>query len=142
MNTARAAGVDSPTLYVFIPRKAKDELANAIAAAQAAEQTIAAKGAPGTPEGQLARQSMESRRVLATQQRDQLAKEIVSASKVYQGGASELLQLALDEKLESGVPKNRSSASSLASRMLILPHLPGRPLSNVLAMVQTIPSPR
>jgi hypothetical protein len=106
VNTARAAGVDSPTLYVFIPRKAKDELANAIAAAQAAEQTIAAKGAPGTPEGQLARQSMESRRVLATQQRDQLAKEIVSASKVYQGGASELLQLALDEKLKWGAEES------------------------------------
>ena len=106
VNTARAAGVDSPTLYVFIPRKAKDELANAIAAAQAAEQTIAAKGAPGTPEGQLARQSMESRRVLATQQRDQLVKEIVAASKVYQGGASELLQLALDEKLKWGAEES------------------------------------
>lgn len=106
VNIARSAGVDSPTLYVFIPRKAKDELANAIAAAQAAEQTIAAKGAPGTPEGQLARQSMESRRVLATQQRDQLVKEIVSASKVYQGGASELLQLALDEKLKWGAEES------------------------------------
>ena len=28
VNTARAAGVDNPTLYVFIPRKAKDELLN------------------------------------------------------------------------------------------------------------------
>lgn len=106
VNIARAAGVDSPTLYVFIPRKAKDELANAIAAAQAAEQTMAAKGAPATPEGQLARQSMESRRVLATQQRDQLVREIVSASKVYQGGASELLQLALDEKLKWGAEES------------------------------------
>jgi hypothetical protein len=106
VNIARAAGVDSPTLYVFIPRKAKPELETAIAAAQAAEQTIAAKGAPATPQGQLARQSMESRRVLATQQRHQLVKEIVSVSKVYQGGASELLQLALDEKLRSGAEES------------------------------------
>ena len=106
VNTARAAGVDNPTLYVFIPRKAKDELLNAIAAAQAAEQTISAKGAPSTPEGQLARQSMESRRVLAAQQRDSLVREIVSAAKVYQGGASELLHLTLDEKLKAGAEES------------------------------------
>jgi hypothetical protein len=106
VNTARAAGVDNPTLYVFIPRKAKDELANSVAAAQAAEQTIATKGAPATPEGQLARQSMDSRRVLATQQRSQLVREIVSAAKVYQGGASELLQLTLDEKLKTGAEES------------------------------------
>lgn len=106
VNAARTAGVDNPTLYVFIPRKAKDELANAIAAAQAAEQTIAAKGAPATPEGQLARQSMESRRVLATQQRDQLVREIVAAGKAYQGGGSELLHLTLDEKLKNGAEES------------------------------------
>lgn len=106
VNAARTAGVDNPTLYVFIPRKAKDELANAIAAAQAAEQTIAAKGAPATAEGQLARQSMESRRVLATQQRDQLVREIVAAAKAFQGGGSEFLQLTLDEKLKTGAEES------------------------------------
>ena len=44
--------------------------------------------------------------MLATQQRDQLVKEIVSASKVYQGGASELLQLALEEKLKWGAEES------------------------------------
>ena len=106
VNTARAAGVDNPTLYVFIPRKAKDDLLNAIAAAQASEQTISAKGAPSTPEGQLARQSMESRKVLAVQQRDNLVRDIVSAAKVYQGGASELLHLTLDEKLKAGAEES------------------------------------
>jgi hypothetical protein len=106
VNTARAAGVDNPTLYVFIPRKAKDDLLNAIAAAQASEQTISAKGAPSTPEGQLARQSMESRKVLAVQQRDNLVRDIVAAAKVYQGGASELLHLTLDEKLKAGAEES------------------------------------
>lgn len=106
VNTARAAGVDNPTLYVFIPRKAKDELLNAIAAAQAAEQTINAKGVPSSPEGQLARQSMESRRALAVQQRDSLVRDIVSAAKVYQGGGSELLHLTLDEKLKAGAEES------------------------------------
>ncbi len=102
LNAARGAGVDSPILYVFIPRKSRDELLNAIATAQAADQTIHAKGAPATPEGQLARQSMESRRALAVQQRDNLVKEIVAGAKAFQGGGSELLQLTLEEKLKTG----------------------------------------
>jgi hypothetical protein len=106
VNTARAAGVNDPTLYVFIPRKAKDDLLNAIAAAQAAEQTVNAMCAPSTPEGQLARQSMESRRMLAVQQRDHLIRDIVGAAKVYQGGASELLHLTLDEKLKAGAAES------------------------------------
>ena len=77
---ARAAGGDSPILFVFIPRKSPDELRASICAAQAAEQTIGAKGAPSGDEGQLARQSMESRRALAVQQRDALVREIVAGA--------------------------------------------------------------
>ncbi|MCZ2152495.1 MAG: hypothetical protein LC114_01125, partial [Bryobacterales bacterium] len=61
LNAARAVGVNSATLFVFIPRKSRDELLNVIATEHAAEQTLNAKGAPATPEGQVARQSMESR---------------------------------------------------------------------------------
>lgn len=102
LNAARAAGVSSPVLFVFIPRKSRDELLNAIATEQAAEQTLNAKGVPSTPEGQLARQSMESRYQLARHQRELLVAEIVSASKVFQGGGNELLQLTLEEKLRAG----------------------------------------
>ena len=102
VNTARAAGLSSPVLFVFIPRKSRDELLNAIATEQAAQQTLDAKGNPSTPEGQLARQSMESRYQLAKRQREMLVAEIVSGAKVFQGGGSELLQLTLEEKLRAG----------------------------------------
>jgi hypothetical protein len=102
LNAARAAGVSSPVLFVFIPRKSRDELLNAIATEQAAEQTLNAKGVPSTPEGQLARQSMESRYQLARRQRELLVAEIVSAAKVFQGGGNELLPLTLEEKLRAG----------------------------------------
>ena len=102
LNAARAAGVSSPVLFVFIPRKSRDELLNAIATEQAAEQTLNAKGVPSTPEGQLARQSMESRFQLARRQREVLVAEIVSTAKVFQGGGNELLQLTLEEKLRAG----------------------------------------
>jgi hypothetical protein len=102
LNAARAAGTSSPVLFVFIARKSRDELLNAIATEQAAEQTLNAKGVPSTPEGQLARQSMESRYQLAKHQREMLVAEIVSGAKVFQGGGHELLQLTLDEKLRAG----------------------------------------
>jgi len=102
LSVARAVGVNSPMLLVFIPRKSRDELLNLIATETAAEQTISAKGAPATPEGQVARQSMDSRYRLAKQQREMLVAEMVAGTKVFQGGGNELLQLSLDEKLRSG----------------------------------------
>jgi len=102
LNAARAVGLQSPMLFVFIPRKSRDELLNLIATEQAAELTMNAKGSPVTPEGQVARQSMESRYRLAKQEREALVAEIVASTKVFQGGGSELLQLSLDEKLRAG----------------------------------------
>ena len=91
-----------PYLYVFVPRKSRDELLNAISTEQAAEQTINAKGVPSGEAGQLAKQSMESRRQLAEKQRKDLVLEIVAGAKVFQGGGNELLQLTLEEKLKTG----------------------------------------
>ncbi len=102
LNAARGVGVNSPMLFVFIPGKSRDELLGSIATEQAAEQTIQAKGVPSTPEGQLARQSMESRHALAKRQREVLVAEIVGGTKVFQGGGNELLQLSLDEKIRAG----------------------------------------
>ncbi len=102
VNTARATGVNSPVLFVFIPRKSRDELLNAIATEQAAEQTMNAKGIPATPEGEVARQSMESRYLLAKRQREALVSEIVGGAKVFQGGGNELLQLTPEDKIRAG----------------------------------------
>ncbi len=102
VNAARAAGMNSPVLFVFIPRKSRDELLNVIATEQAAEQTLNAKGVPATPEGQVARQSMESRHLLAKGQREVLVADIVAGAKVFQGGGNEMLQLTLEEKVRAG----------------------------------------
>jgi hypothetical protein len=57
------------------------------------------KGVPTTREGEEAKQSMESRRALATRHRDALIKQIVDNAKVFQGGGAELLQLTLAERV-------------------------------------------
>lgn len=99
LDAARAAGTDSPTVFVFLPRQAADELRKLIVDAEAAQQTIDAKGIPTTREGEEAKHSMESRRNAAVRQREELIKQIVGNAKVFQGGGSELLQASLEERV-------------------------------------------
>ena len=100
-DAAIAAGLDSPTICVFIPKKSREELLSEIATYEAANQTIQAKGAPATQEGELAKSAMESRRKLAEAARNTLIKEIVGAAKVFRGGGSEVFDLTLDAKLKT-----------------------------------------
>ncbi|MCA3011281.1 MAG: BREX system P-loop protein BrxC [Myxococcaceae bacterium] len=99
LDAARAAGTDSPSLFVHVPRQAADELRTLIVDAEAAQQTIDAKGTPTTREGEEAKHSMESRRNAAVRQRDELIKQIVANAKVFQGGGSELLHLMLEDRI-------------------------------------------
>jgi hypothetical protein len=100
-DAAIAAGIDSPIINVFIPKKSREDLLSAIATFEAAHQTIQAKGAPATQEGELAKSAMESRKKLAETTRNNLTNEIVGAAKVFRGGGSEVFGLALDAKLKS-----------------------------------------
>lgn len=99
LDAARAAGTDSPTVFVFLPRQAADELRKLIVDAESAQQTIDAKGTPTTREGEEAKHSMESRRNAAVRQRDELIKQVVANAKVFQGGGSELLQASLEDRV-------------------------------------------
>lgn len=101
-DAARRLGNESPVLTAFLPRKSPDELRDAIAAFQAAEQTLLTRGIPGTDAGKLARRAMENRRDLARQRRDALIAEIVAAGTVWQGGGNSLLPITFTEKLKAG----------------------------------------
>src|ERR1051325_3361498 len=102
LGAARTAGSDSPILYVFIPRQSAEDLRRLVIDADAAQQTLDAKGTPSSAEGLEARQSLISRRDLAVRERDELVRQIVANAKVFQGGGSELLQLTLAEKIVEG----------------------------------------
>ena len=99
LEAARAAGTDSPTVFVFVPRQAADELRKLIVDGEAAQQTIDARGTPTTREGEEAKHSTESRRSIAVRQRDEISKQVVANAKVFQGGGSELLQATLEERV-------------------------------------------
>lgn len=100
VDAARTAGATSPILYVFIERQSADDLRRLIVEAEAARQTLDAKGNPTGDEGREARQSMESRYARATGDRDRLVHEIVANAKVFQGGGSEVIRITLDERIK------------------------------------------
>jgi hypothetical protein len=100
-DAARSAGNDNPTVFVLIPRQSADDLRRLIVEADAAQQTLDTKGNPTTPEGQEARQSMDSRRARAVAERDRLVREIIDNTKIYQGGGSEVLLSSLEERVKA-----------------------------------------
>jgi hypothetical protein len=101
VEAARTAGPDSPLVCVFLPRQSAEDLRRLVVEAEAAQQTLDTRGHPTTPEGQEARQSMESRRAAAVEKRDRLIKDIVANAKVFQGGGSEVLSTTLEDKVRS-----------------------------------------
>lgn len=97
VDAAHVAGLDNPTVFVFIPRHSADDLKRLIV--DAAQQTLDSRGNPSTDEGREARQSMESRRTRSVAERDMLVNEITHHAKVFQGGGNEVLCLEFADKL-------------------------------------------
>lgn len=102
VDAARAAGTDSPILFVFVPKAEADKLREQIIRAEAARSTVDYKGVPSTPEGQEARNSMTTRLNDAERARDQLISQIASSARVFKGGGTELFNLTLSEKVREG----------------------------------------
>ncbi|RLB14174.1 MAG: BREX system P-loop protein BrxC, partial [Deltaproteobacteria bacterium] len=98
---ARAAGTDSPVIYVYVPKVSADDLKKAIIEYEAAKTTIEFKGTPTTPEGQEARDSMATRMGSAEVARNSIIQDVINAAKVIQGGGQERFDLTLKEKVNS-----------------------------------------
>ena len=97
---ARAAGPDSPTIHVFVPKSRADALARLIAARSAAHDTLEYKGVPSTHEGIEARQGMETRRAEAENGLRALVADVVGGARVLQGGGNERLESTLSGKVK------------------------------------------
>ncbi len=101
-NEARRLGADDPTLHVHLPRRSADVLRGHVLDAEAARQVLDHHGVPASPEGQEARESMESRRARAAQERDAIVRDVLRAATVLQGGGTEVFGDSLGEKLKTG----------------------------------------
>lgn len=97
---ARRRGHEDPVIHVFL-QKPSGDLKARIVEAEAARLVLDAKGMPTEPaEAREACESMRSRLKAAEGARDELIRDLVASSKVYQGGGNEVYGESLRAKLE------------------------------------------
>lgn len=94
---ARQAGNQSPTVFVFIPKRSADDLRHHLIDYKAASATLDKRGVPNTPEGTEARAAMETTRQTAEGRIRELLAEAFSGARVFQGGGNEILGNDLQE---------------------------------------------
>ncbi|MFH1418839.1 MAG: BREX system P-loop protein BrxC [Planctomycetota bacterium] len=100
VNDARAAGSESPVIFVYIPKANADDFQKAIVQYEAAKSTLDFKGTPTTPEGCEARDAIATRMATAEATRNQIIRDVINEAKVFQGGGHECLALTLAVKVQ------------------------------------------
>ncbi|MBF0101465.1 MAG: BREX system P-loop protein BrxC [Desulfobacterales bacterium] len=91
------AGNQSPTIFVFIPKRSADDLRHYLIDFKAATATLDKRGFPNTPEGIEARSAMETTKQTAEAKIKELLDESFSGSRVFQGGGNEIIGNNLQE---------------------------------------------
>ncbi|MBM9537894.1 BREX system P-loop protein BrxC [Desulfobulbus alkaliphilus] len=94
---SRQAGNQSPTVFVFIPKRSADDLRHHLINYKAASATLDKRGVPNTPEGTEARAAMETTKQAAEGKIGELLIETFSGARVFQGGGNEILGNDLQE---------------------------------------------
>jgi hypothetical protein len=94
---SRQAGNQSPTVFVFIPKRSADDLRHHLIDCKAASATLDKRGVANTPEGTEARAAMETTRQTAEGKIRELLEEAFSGARVFQGGGNEVLGNGLQE---------------------------------------------
>ena len=100
LNDARAAGVDSPLLFGYLPRLHHEELKQAIASHIAAQETLDAHGPAATPEAIEARKAVETHLEVARHRIQELLGQIIGGAKVFLGGGQEANGIELADKVQ------------------------------------------
>lgn len=94
---ARQAGLQSPTVFVFIPKRSADDLRHYLIDFKAASATLDKRGAPNSAEGTEARSAMETTKQTAEGKLRELLQDAFSGAHVFQGGGNEILGNSLPE---------------------------------------------
>jgi hypothetical protein len=94
---ARQGGNQSPTIFVFIPKRSADDLRHHVINYKAATATLDKRGVPNSPEGTEARAAMETTKQAAEGKIKELLDEAFSGARVFQGGGNEIPGNALQD---------------------------------------------
>jgi len=97
---AQAAGNDSPMLFGYLPRTAHEELRQNLASMIAAKDTIENHGPPTTGEAIQAADAIKTRQRVAEQAVNGAIRQVMTGSKVFLGGGSEITGLELVDRVE------------------------------------------
>jgi hypothetical protein len=101
LNDARAAGVESPLLFGYLPRLHHEELRQVIASQMAAQETLdTPPGAATGPEAIEARKAIETHLALASHRIQELLGLIIVGAKVFLGGGQEADGIELADKVQ------------------------------------------
>jgi len=103
LNEIRAAGNNSPLVYVFVKKFRDVDLRTEIMKYLAAGSTIDLKGLPSTPEGQQARKSMETRQAQAKISMQEIIEKICNEGVVYLAGGNTVQVGALRDNIEDAL---------------------------------------
>ena len=94
---SRQAGNQSPTVFMFIPKRSADDLRHNLIEYKAAVATLDKRGVPNGPEGAEARAAMETTRQTAEGKIHELLEDVFSGTRVFQAGGNEILGNDLQE---------------------------------------------
>ena len=100
LNDARAAGVNSPLLFGYLPRLHHEDLRQAIASQIAAQETLDAHGPATGPEVIEARKAVETHLEVARHRIQELLGHIIGGAKVFLGGGQEANGVELADKVQ------------------------------------------
>ncbi|WNZ28441.1 MAG: BREX system P-loop protein BrxC [Candidatus Bathyarchaeota archaeon] len=103
---ARQARDQSPTIFVFVPKRSADDLRQNIIDYKAANATLEKRGIPNTAEGIDAHAAMETTYRTADSRIEELLGEIFSGARVYQGGGNEILGNSLQDIILEAAEKS------------------------------------
>ena len=100
---AQAAGQESPTVFVFLPRGDAEALKTALARFAAANETLETRAMPTTEEGKDARSGMVSRRDAEQETVRSLIAAIIAEARVFKGGGGELSEGTLRDSVAKAI---------------------------------------
>ena len=94
---ARQAGNQSPTVFVFVPKRSGDDLRRYLIEYKAATSTLEKRKGTSTPEGLEAQAAIETIRQTADGKINELLADAFSGARVFQGGGNEITAIDLRE---------------------------------------------
>jgi hypothetical protein len=103
--SAAEAGVDSPVVFVFLPKHEANQIRDTLASFAAADDTLR-RPTPQTDEGKAAERAMKTRKVSDDERLTALFQEVASRARVFQGGGAEVTTSNLRDTVDTAA--NRS----------------------------------